>query len=84
MLVGYQHRDRNLTIVLLAELPAILPDDANGMNALLGESCVVDDPDFYSAALLDAGRTNVRTCRSRASCDQSALATKWCSDWCAP
>src|SRR5271169_6170217 len=42
-LIGYRQRHRNLTIVLLAELPAILPGDANGMNALLRESRVVDD-----------------------------------------
>ena len=57
VLVGYRQRDRNLTIVLLAELPAILPGDANGMNALLRESRVVDDPGAYPAALLD-GRNN--------------------------
>ena len=53
VLVGYRQRHRNLTIVLLAELPAILPGDANGMNALLRESRVVDDPSSDSAALFD-------------------------------
>ena len=40
---GHRQRHRNLTTVLLAELPAILPGDANGMNALLRESRVVDE-----------------------------------------
>ena len=48
VLIGYRQRHRNLTIVLLAELPAILPGDANGMNALLRESRVVDDPSSYN------------------------------------
>ena len=81
--VGYRQRDRDLTIVLLAKLTAILPGDANRMNALLGKSRVVDDPGAYPAALLDcsiAGRTKVRTRRNKSACDQSALATKWCSD----
>ena len=53
MLVGGRQRDRDLTIVLLAKLTAILPGDADRMNALLGESRVVDDPGAYPAALLD-------------------------------
>src|SRR5580704_8475686 len=55
--VGYRQRDRDLTIVLLAKLTAILPGDADRMNALLGESCVVDDPGFDSAALFDGGKS---------------------------
>ena len=57
VLVGDRQRDRDLTIVLLAKLTAILPGDAHRMNALLGESRVVDDPGAYPAALLD-GRNN--------------------------
>ena len=56
VLVGYRQRDRDLTIVLLAKLAAILPGDADRMNALLGESRVVDDPGDYPAALLDGGK----------------------------
>jgi hypothetical protein len=56
VLVGYRQRDRDLTIVLLAKLTAILPADADRMNAFLGESRVVDDPSFYPAALLDGGK----------------------------
>ena len=55
MLVGYRQRDCDLTIVLLAKLAAILPGDTDRMNALLGETCVVDDPGAYPAAPLDAG-----------------------------
>src|ERR1700735_3819039 len=54
--VGYRQRDRDLTIVLLAKLTAILPGDADRMNALLGESRVVDNPGAYPAALLDGGK----------------------------
>ena len=57
MFIGYRQRDRDLTIVLLAKLTAILPGDADRMNALLGESCVVDDPGFDSAALFDGGKS---------------------------
>ena len=53
MLVGGRQRDRDLTIVLLAKLTAILPGDPHRMNALLGESRVVDNPGAYLAALLD-------------------------------
>jgi hypothetical protein len=42
-----------LAVVLLAKLTAILPGDADRMNALLGESRVVDDPGAYPAALLN-------------------------------
>src|SRR6516165_835086 len=55
MLVGYRQRDCDLTIVLLAKLAAILPGDADRMNALLGQTRVVDDPGAYLAAPLDAG-----------------------------
>ena len=34
MLVGYRQRDRDLTIVLLAKLAAILPGDTDRMAAL--------------------------------------------------
>jgi hypothetical protein len=54
MLVGRRQRDSDLTIVLLAKLTAILPGDADRMNALLGKSRVVDDPGAYPAALLDS------------------------------
>jgi hypothetical protein len=43
----------NIRIVLLAKLTAILPGDADRMNALLGEPRVVDDPGAYPAALLN-------------------------------
>src|SRR5208283_2246940 len=56
LLVGDRQRNRDLTIVLLAKLTAILPGDADRMNALLGESRVVDDPGAYPAALLDSGK----------------------------
>jgi hypothetical protein len=55
-LVGDRQRDRDLTIVLLAKLAAILPGDADRMNSLLGESRVVDNPGAYPAALLDGGK----------------------------
>jgi len=44
MLVGDRQRDGHLTIVLLAELSAILPRHADRMAALLRKSGVVDDP----------------------------------------
>ena len=80
MLVGRRQRDSDLTIVLLAKLTAILPGDADRMNALLGKSRVVDDPGAYPVALLDSRKNKGSNRRSKSACDQSALATKWCSD----
>ena len=42
-MMGDRQRDGHLAIVLLAELPAILPRHPDRMGALLGKPCVVDD-----------------------------------------
>ena len=44
LIVGDRKRDRDLAIVLLAELPAILARNADRMLALLRKAGVVDDP----------------------------------------
>src|SRR5258707_15508173 len=46
VMIGNRKRHGNLTIVLLAELAAILPRNPDRMPPLLGESCVIDDPSF--------------------------------------
>jgi hypothetical protein len=42
--IGNRQRDRDLTIVLLAELAAVLARHADRMPALLGKPRIVDDP----------------------------------------
>ncbi len=44
MRIGQRQRHRDLTIVLLAKLPAILPRHPDRMPALLGKARIVDDP----------------------------------------
>jgi len=51
--IGDRKRHRNLTIVGLAEPPAILPGDAHRMNAFLGEGRVVDNPGLDLSLRLD-------------------------------
>lgn len=55
MLVGDREADGDLAVVLLVELAAVLPCDADGMPALLGEASVVDDPGLDRPVLLDGG-----------------------------
>ena len=43
-LAGQRHTDRHLTIVLLAQLPAVLARHSHRLAPLLGKSRVVDDP----------------------------------------
>ncbi len=50
---GDRQRHRDLTIVGLAEPPAILPRHAHRVHALLGEACVVDDPSLDLALRFD-------------------------------
>jgi hypothetical protein len=48
---GDREADRDLAVVLLAELPAVLlPGDADRVPALLGDAGVVDDPGLRRAA----------------------------------
>jgi len=44
MFVGNRQRYRDLAVVLLAELAAILPRNADRMPSLLGQAGIVDDP----------------------------------------
>jgi hypothetical protein len=44
MVVGHREADRHLTVVLLAQLAAVLPRHTHGMLALLGKAAVIDDP----------------------------------------
>lgn len=51
-----RQRDGNLAAVLLAELTAILPGDADRMDAFLWNAGVVDHPAADWAVLLDDGQ----------------------------
>ena len=44
MVVGDRQRNRDLAVVLLAQLAAILPGNANRMPTLLGKARIVNDP----------------------------------------
>ena len=52
-MIGQRQADCDLTIVPLAELAAILTRHAHRMLALLGKSCVIDNPGFDGAMALD-------------------------------
>ncbi len=52
-MIGDRQRHRDLAIVLLAELAAILPRHADRMPALLGKAGVVDDPGLDRPVPLD-------------------------------
>ena len=52
-MVGNRQRNRDLTVRLLAKLPAILMLYANRMSALLGKTRVFDDPDLNRSMPLD-------------------------------
>ena len=44
MITGERQRDGHLAVVLLADLTAILPRDANRVRSLLGDAGVIDHP----------------------------------------
>jgi hypothetical protein len=52
-MVGQRQADRDLAVVLFAELAAILTRHPDRMTALLGKAGVVDDPGFDRAAAFD-------------------------------
>src|SRR5690349_17494608 len=52
-MIGQRQADRNLTVVLLAELAAILMRHPDRMAAFLRKAGVVDDPGFDRAAAFD-------------------------------
>ena len=54
VIVDQRQRHGHLAVVLLAELPAVLPRDADRMAALLRKACVVDDPCADGTMPLDA------------------------------
>src|ERR1017187_923135 len=53
MVIGDRQRHRDLTIVLLAELTAVLPRHPDRVPPLLGKAGVVDDPCFDRPVTLD-------------------------------
>ena len=53
IVIGQRQRHRNLTVVLLAELAAILPGHPDRVPPLLGKARVVDDPGRDRPAALD-------------------------------
>src|SRR5712671_4322623 len=52
-MVGQRQRDRDLAVVLLAELAAILSGYPDRVPPLLGKACVVDDPGLDRPVALD-------------------------------
>ena len=56
MIVGRREAHCDLTVVLLAELPTVLPGHADGMLALLRDAGVVDDQRPDLAVTLDDGQ----------------------------
>ncbi len=52
-MIGQRQADRNLAVILLAELAAILTRHPDRMTALLGKAGIVDDPSFDRAAGFD-------------------------------
>src|ERR1051325_11934651 len=52
-MIGHRQADRDLTIVPLAELTAILTGHPDRVTALLRKAGVVDDPGFDHAAAFD-------------------------------
>src|SRR5215212_2654003 len=55
-MIGQRQADRNLAVVPLAELAAILAGYPDRVTAFLRKAGVVDDPGFYRAALFDDGQ----------------------------
>jgi hypothetical protein len=53
MIVGHREADRHLTVVRLAQLPAVLPRHTHRVLALLGKAAVVDDPVRHRSMPLD-------------------------------
>ena len=53
MVIGDRQRHCNLTVILLAELAAVLPRDAYRVPPLLGKTRVVDDPRIDRPMALD-------------------------------
>ena len=53
MVIGNRQRHRDLTIVLLAKLAAVLPRYPDRMPPLLGKPGVVDDPGFNRPVTFD-------------------------------
>src|SRR5580658_1804807 len=52
MMIGNRQCHGDLTIVLLAQLAAILPPDPDRMPSLLGEARVIDDPSLDRSVTL--------------------------------
>jgi hypothetical protein len=56
MVVGDGRAHRNLAIILVAKLAAVLPRDADRVLALLRKTCVVDDPVSHRPVPLEGGQ----------------------------
>jgi len=54
MMVRKRKRHGNLTIVLLAQLTAILPCNPDRMPPLLRKARIIDDPSFDRSVAFDA------------------------------
>ena len=55
MMIGDRQRHRDLTVVGLAEPPAILARHADRVRVLLLKSCVVDNPGFDASLGFERG-----------------------------
>ncbi len=83
-MVGQRQRHRDLTIILLAELAAILPGHPDRVLPLLGKAGVVDDPGLDRPVSLDRRQHRLADPRFRegrllasiAVSDRGALPTK--------
>jgi hypothetical protein len=62
MLVCDREADGDLAVLLLAELAAVLPRDADGVHALLGEAGVIEDRSLDRPVLLDRGQDLCADC----------------------
>jgi hypothetical protein len=68
-------------MVLLAQLAAVLPRDADRVLALLGEPGVIDDRGLDRASASIFGSAIWRTLVNTASSDQGAMRPKCSNDW---
>ena len=68
----------NIRVVLLADLAAVLPGNADRMLALLGEAGVVEDPGLDQRPAGQAGQHPIPHRSEHCRVVPGAWATKWC------
>src|SRR3712207_7836457 len=75
-MMGHRQADRDLAIVLLTELAAILTRHPDRVTALLRKAGVVDDPRFDRAAAFDEDRKSTRLNSSHANISYAVFCLK--------